>query len=73
MVLAGDDEEAAPPRSLRFLRPDVAIMVTTGAVTLAGQSAAGPDHQSVQTFALLKNGNRWQVTAFHNTRQQAQP
>jgi hypothetical protein len=47
-------------------------MVTSGAVTLAGQSATGPDHQSVQTFVLIKNGNRWQVTAFHNTRQQAQ-
>ena len=72
MVLAGG-AESAPPQSLRFIRPDVAIMVTSGSVTLADQSATGPDHQSVQTFALIKNGNRWQVTAFHNTRQQAQP
>jgi uncharacterized protein (TIGR02246 family) len=72
MVLVGDDAESAPPQSLRFVHPDVAIMVTSGAVTLAGQSATGPDHQSVQTFVLIKNGNRWQVAAFHNTRQQAQ-
>jgi uncharacterized protein (TIGR02246 family) len=68
IVLVGDDG----PESLRFIRPDVAIMVTSGAVTLADQRATGPDHQSVQTFVLAKNGNRWQMTAFHNTRQQAQ-
>jgi uncharacterized protein (TIGR02246 family) len=72
MILVGDDAESTPPQSLRFVRPDVAIMVTSGAVTLADQSATGPDHQSVQTLVLIKNGNHWQVTAFHNTRQQAQ-
>lgn len=72
MVLVDDYAESGPPQSLRFAGPDVAIMVTSGAVTLASQSATGPDHQSVQTFVLIKNGNRWQVTAFHNTRQQAQ-
>jgi uncharacterized protein (TIGR02246 family) len=69
MVLAGGAESALPG-SLRFVRPGVAIMVTLGAVTLAGQSPAGPDHESVQTFVLTKNGGRWQVTAFHNTRRQ---
>jgi uncharacterized protein (TIGR02246 family) len=64
------DTDSAPPRSLRFIRPDVAIMVTAGAVTPARQHAAGPDHESVQTFVMIKNGDRWQVAAFHNTRQQ---
>jgi uncharacterized protein (TIGR02246 family) len=73
MVLLDDHAESAPPRSPRFVRPDVAIMVTSGAVTLTGQGAAGPGHQSVQTFVLVKNGGRWRVSAFHNTRQQAQP
>ena len=70
MILAGGDEEFGPPESLRFVRPDVAIMVTSGAVVLAGQSATGSDHESVQTFVLIKNGNRWRVAAFHNTRKQ---
>ncbi len=73
MVLADDGAESAPPRSLRFIRPDVAVMVTRGVVTPASQSATSPDHQSVQTFVLIKNGNHWRVTAFHNTRQQLQP
>jgi uncharacterized protein (TIGR02246 family) len=73
MVLIDDGAESTQPESLRFVRPDVAIMVTSGAVTSAGQNATGPGHQSVQTFVLVKNGRRWQVAAFHNTRQQAQP
>lgn len=72
MVLGEDSAAPAPPQSPRFVRPDVAIMVGSGTVTPAGQSATGPDHPSVQTFALVKNGGRWQVTAFCNTRRQAQ-
>jgi uncharacterized protein (TIGR02246 family) len=72
MVLVDDNAESAPLESLRFVRPDVAIMVISGVVTLAGQSATGPDHESVQTFVLIKDGNRWRVAAFHNTRQQVQ-
>jgi uncharacterized protein (TIGR02246 family) len=68
MVLVDDDAESAPPESLRFVRPDVAIMVLSGVVTPVGQSAASPDHQSVQTFVLVKNGNRWRIAAFQNTR-----
>lgn len=66
IVLVGPDG----PESLRFVRPDVAIMVTSGAVTLAGQRDTGPDHESVQTFTLTKDGSDWYVTAFHNTRRQ---
>ena len=68
MTLVDDDAGSAPPGSLRFVRPDVAIMVIPGVVTLAGQSAAGPDHQSVQTFVLTKDVDRWRVAAFQNTR-----
>jgi uncharacterized protein (TIGR02246 family) len=71
MVLVDDDSQSATPDSLRFVRPDAAIMVVSGVVTLADQIATGPDHESVQTFVLTKNGNRWRVTAFHNTRRLA--
>jgi len=70
MALVDDGAQSAPPESLRFVRPDVAIMVIPGEVTLAGQSAT--DHESLQTFVLVKNGDRWRVAAFQNTRKQAQ-
>jgi uncharacterized protein (TIGR02246 family) len=71
MVLTGGDDAA--PDSLRFLQQEVAIMVTVGAVTTAGPWATGADHHAVQTFVLVKNHNRWRITAFHNTRRQDQP
>jgi len=71
LVLVDDDAQAGRPASLRFVRPTVAIMITSGAVTPAGQSATGPDHDSVQTFVLIKSGTGWRITAFHNTRRQA--
>ena len=61
--------ESPRPESLRFVRPDIAIMVTAGVVTRAGEGDSG--HDSVQTFVLTKNADRWQVAAFHNTRRQA--
>jgi uncharacterized protein (TIGR02246 family) len=70
MILAVADAESAPTESVRFIRQDVAVMVASGAVMLAGQIATGPDHVSVQTFVLVKNGNLWRVAAFHNTRKQ---
>jgi uncharacterized protein (TIGR02246 family) len=71
MILVDDDAESAPPESLRFVRPDTAIMIVSGVVTLASQLATGPDHESVQTLVLIKNANRWRVTVFHNTRRLA--
>ena len=72
MALVGDGAGSAPPESIRFVSPDVAIMVISGAVARADQSAWRPDHRSVQTFVLTKNGGTWRVAAFHNTRQQAE-
>src|SRR5260370_34794964 len=73
MVLVDDDAESAPPESLRFVRPDVAIMVIPGVVTLAGQSATGLDPESRQTFVLIKNPSRWRGTALHHTRPHVPP
>lgn len=72
-MVVDDDPDSPRPESLRFVRPDVAIMVTSGAVTPADQGAADPDHDSVQTFVLVKDGDHWQITAFHNTRRQVRP
>jgi uncharacterized protein (TIGR02246 family) len=70
MVLVDDDPESPPPESLRFLRPDVAIMVLPGMVAPAGHAATGPHHQAVQTFVLTKNGDHWRVASFQNTRRE---
>jgi uncharacterized protein (TIGR02246 family) len=68
MALVGDAADSAPPESLRFLRPDVAVMVIPSSVVRAREEAADPVHESVQTFVLVKNGDGWRVAAFQNTR-----
>jgi uncharacterized protein (TIGR02246 family) len=68
MTFSEDGAGPAGASSARFVRPDVAILVTSGAVITAGQSATDPDHQSVQTFVMIKDDGHWQVAAFQNTR-----
>ncbi|GAA3861986.1 SgcJ/EcaC family oxidoreductase [Saccharothrix violaceirubra] len=62
--LVGTTEVDVPPR---FLRPDVAVLVSGGAV-------AGPDGgvpagaASVQTSVLVREDGRWRCASFQNTR-----
>ena len=53
--------------SVRFLRPDVALVHTVGKVLKPGESDASPEPESIQTWMVSKHGNEWLVDAFHNT------
>lgn len=53
---------------VRFLRPDVAHLVVTGAVLPAGQETITADRRSVVSFLLVHHGGSWRVAAFQNTR-----
>jgi uncharacterized protein (TIGR02246 family) len=61
--------EDAP--AVRFLRPDVAHVLTAGAVRPGDRAGTTPDRDSVPSFVLVDDGDGWRVTAFHNTRRQA--
>lgn len=54
-------------KSVRFLRPDVALMHTLGRVLKPGESDASPEPETIQTWMVSKHGNEWVVDAFHNT------
>jgi uncharacterized protein (TIGR02246 family) len=56
---------------VRFLRPDVAHVLTAGAVRPGDRPGTTPDRDSVPSFVLVDDGDGWRVTAFHNTRRQA--
>ena len=53
-------------KSVRFLRPDVAVMHTVSQIQPAG-SDAPPEPKSIQTWTVSKHGDEWLVDAFHNT------
>lgn len=61
-------EEQASPGAVRFLRPDVAHVITTGAVIPAEQPAVTADRESVLSFVVTDDGDTWRVTALQNTR-----
>src|SRR5882762_12001952 len=50
MVLVDDNAQPAALESLRFIRPDVAIVVIPGTVIRTDQDGPEADHQSMQTF-----------------------
>lgn len=56
--------------TIRFLRPDVAHVVTAGAVQPDGADTVTTDRDSVPSYVLVNDDGRWRIAAFHNTRRQ---
>jgi uncharacterized protein (TIGR02246 family) len=59
-------------KSVRFLRPDVALMHTASKVLKPGESDASPEPEAIQTWTVSKHGKEWLIDAFHNTPIQGQ-
>ncbi|GLZ77657.1 hypothetical protein Afil01_24640 [Actinorhabdospora filicis] len=55
-------------RRMRFLTPDVAVIVTEGAVLKPGQDAPKRSQLKVQTLTAVRNGGQWRFAAFQNTK-----
>lgn len=60
-------EGGAAPK-VRFLRPDVAVVVTGGGSSLDGTAEIGDGRESTLTYVLVEEAGRWLVASFHNTR-----
>lgn len=54
-------------KSVRFLRPDVALMHTVSRVLKPGESDTSAAPEAIQTWTVSKHGNEWLVDTFHNT------
>ncbi|WP_037310553.1 SgcJ/EcaC family oxidoreductase [Amycolatopsis orientalis] len=52
---------------VRFIRPDVAIVVAGGGSSLAGGKPE-PGRESTLTYVLVKESGGWRVASFQNTR-----
>lgn len=53
---------------VRFVRPDVAVVVVAGGSSLTGADVAGEGRESTVSFVLVQEGGEWLITAFQNTR-----
>lgn len=58
---------------IRFVRLDVAIVVTGGGSSLDGGDTSDPDRQSTLMFVAVRDDGRWRFAAFQNTRRSAVP
>ncbi|WP_414940517.1 SgcJ/EcaC family oxidoreductase [Amycolatopsis sp. cmx-11-51] len=52
---------------VRFIRPDVAIVVSGGGSSLAGGKPE-PGRESTLTYVLVEESEGWRVASFQNTR-----
>lgn len=68
-----DGGQGADAARVRLLRPDVAVIVTTGGSTLAGQQRPAPERDSIITLTAVNDGGGWRFASFQNTRRQPLP
>ena len=54
-------------KSVRFLRPDVALVHTQSAILKPGETDPSPEPIAIQTWTTSKHDNEWLVDAFQNT------
>jgi uncharacterized protein (TIGR02246 family) len=52
---------------IRFVRPDVAIVVAGGGSTVSGDQP-DPERASTLTYVLVREPDAWRVASFQNTR-----
>jgi uncharacterized protein (TIGR02246 family) len=54
-------------QSIRFVRPDVAIVFSNGRLQFP-EGNATPEVRARPTFVMVKDEGQWQIVAFQNTR-----
>jgi len=58
-------------QSIRFVGAEAAIVISKGAVLLAGQTEPASDSRALETWVLSKADGNWRVEAFHNCPEKA--
>ncbi|WP_280265704.1 SgcJ/EcaC family oxidoreductase [Nocardia wallacei] len=67
--MAGTRIQPAQDRRVRFLSPDLAIVISSGVCVLRpGATECRPQDLSIQTRTAVERDGQWLITAFHNGR-----
>jgi uncharacterized protein (TIGR02246 family) len=53
---------------VRFVRPDVAVVVVGGGSSVSGADTTDAGRESTVSFVLVEEDGEWLITAFQNTR-----
>lgn len=59
-----ESRNAATVKSIRFLRPDVAVVHVEWNLEIR---SGGDKHRAMNTLILTKDSGKWSIAAFHNT------
>jgi uncharacterized protein (TIGR02246 family) len=54
--------------SMKFVRPDVALIHATGGTVMRDKTKPSPERDSIQTLVAVREGTEWRFAAFHNSR-----
>jgi uncharacterized protein (TIGR02246 family) len=55
-------------KDVRFLSPDVALLYAVGGTVMRGKTKPSPERDSIQTLVAARQGTKWRLAAFQNTR-----
>jgi uncharacterized protein (TIGR02246 family) len=55
-------------KDARFLSPDVALLHAVGGTVMRGKTEPSPERDSIQTLVAARQGSKWRLAAFQNTR-----
>jgi uncharacterized protein (TIGR02246 family) len=53
-------------KRIRFAAPDIAIVLSTGAILFDGQAEPAVESRTLDGWVLCKHDGDWRVEAFHN-------
>lgn len=56
------------PPKVRFVRPDVAIVVVGGGSSVSGAETPDEGRESTLTYVLVRENDGWRIASFQNTR-----
>ncbi|WP_019202860.1 SgcJ/EcaC family oxidoreductase [Tsukamurella sp. 1534] len=67
--MAGTRQSPPVERTVEFVSPDIAVIVTSGNCVLReGQTRCRPEDLSIQTKTAVRQGGEWLFRTFQNTR-----
>ncbi|MTE15802.1 SgcJ/EcaC family oxidoreductase [Nocardia aurantiaca] len=61
-----DSHAVDEPQLVRFPTTDTAVVVSRGAVVMAGETEPPADGWVIATWTLIRRDGRWLLTAYHN-------
>jgi uncharacterized protein (TIGR02246 family) len=54
--------------SVRFTRPDVALIHLDAGFVRSGETELAPENRAAQSIVAVRDGSKWRLALYHSTR-----